>query len=111
MLQDQTQQSYLNIPEAAAILRVSSKSLANDVSRSPSTIPPFFRKGRLVLFPSHLLHDWALSQIANLPNNDHAHLNSVNKKRSAGLVSTNQQTSLSPKRGRPRKSEVNKGGL
>lgn len=101
---------YLTIVEAAAILRVSPLSLQNNITRAPQSVPPFVRLGRLIRFHSILLHQFMLDGIANLPSQDHAHLNSVNKKR-ANSNSTNQQaTFLSPKRGRPGKSEVNLGG-
>jgi hypothetical protein len=117
---------YLTIVEAAAILRVSPLSLQNNITRAPQSVPPFIRLGRLIMFHSILLHKFMLDGIANLPSQDHAHLNSVNKKRDdssqhahlnsvnkkrANSNNTNQQiTFLSPKRGRPRKSEVNLGG-
>jgi predicted DNA-binding transcriptional regulator AlpA len=100
---------YLTIVEVAKILRVSSKSLANDITRSPSTVPPFFRKGRLVLFPSNLIPDWVTSQIVNPTCIIHAHLNSVNKKRAYSNNTNLQISFLSAKRGRPRKSEDNQG--
>ena len=87
-MQETTNPKYLTITEAAAILRVSPLSLANDVTRS-STIPPFLRKGRIILFPESLLHKWMLDRVVNLPSQDHAHSSSVSKNRA----------------GRPRKQE------
>ena len=83
-MQETTTPQYLTITEAAEILRVSPLSLANNISRAKHSVPPYVKLGRLIRFNSILLHKWMLDGIVNLPSQDHAHLNSVNKKRSAG---------------------------
>lgn len=94
-MQENTQPKYLTIAEAATILRVSPLSLQNNISRAPQNCPPFTRIGRLVRFNDILLHKHMLDGTVNPPSPlklDHAHLNSVNKKR-----------------GRPRKASLESG--
>lgn len=69
----------LNIQQLAEIIHKSPLSVANDVTRNPSALPPFARISGRILFEKTLVDEWVRSKF-----NDHAHLNSVNKKRSAG---------------------------
>lgn len=85
-----TNHQYLNVVEAALVLRRSACGLQNDVTRSPATIPPFMRVGRRILFPVAQLHEFLNSKIAN---------------NSSCNVFTNK-TSLNPKRGRPTKKSL-----
>ena len=87
----QQQNQYLTISEAAQILRQAPTTVQCDITRNPSKLPPFLRIGARVLFPADQLHAFMLKNIVNANDtklSDHAHLNSVNKKR----------------RGRPRKA-------
>lgn len=84
------QNQYLTIDEAAQILRQAVTSIRCDITRNPSKLPPFLRVGTRILFPLDELHAHLRSKIVNKQNivtnndtklSDHAHLNSVNKKR------------------------------
>ena len=69
----------LNIQQLSEIIHKSPLSIGNDVTRNPDSLPPFARISGRILFEKTLVDEWVKSKF-----NDHAHLNSVNKKRSAG---------------------------
>ena len=66
----------LNIQQLAEIIHKSPLSVANDVTRNPASLPPFARISGRILFEKTLVDEWVRSKFK-----DHAHLNSVNKKR------------------------------
>ena len=81
---------YLTIEEVAKILRQSAATIRCDITRNKTNkLPPYLRFGARILFPVNELHSWLHSKIVyknNVNVNDtkfidHAHLNSVNKKR------------------------------
>lgn len=60
---------YLTIPEVAAILRKSVKTIQTDVTRAPQNLPLFSKIGQRILFLDTDVYDFIRSKIVNHKSN------------------------------------------
>lgn len=56
---------YINSKQLALRWGVSPSSIASDVTRNPSKLPPFIRLGRAIRFPVAEVEAWEQQQLTN----------------------------------------------
>ena len=56
---------YINSRQLAARWGISPSTIASDVTRNPSKLPPFIRLGRAIRFPVAEVEAWEKQQLTN----------------------------------------------